>query len=103
MDKVPWASSDFKAGALVGGAGATILILAVVVIFPAIRKGTVYDASHWKLNIRTPIQPMWMNLGFWYDDTRHYSACFISNINYPIGELRVATKLSVLTQHVPRF
>ncbi|ATY66480.1 hypothetical protein A9K55_000719 [Cordyceps militaris] len=56
-------SDDFLYGAA-AGCLATIL-LALVTRVVSMLRSDVYDLAHWKLNIRVPMQPMWMNLGYW--------------------------------------
>lgn len=57
-------SDQFLLGA---GAGclATILLLLLGRLISSLRSD-VYDLGHWKLNVRVPMQPMWMNMGYWY-------------------------------------
>lgn len=31
-----------------------------------LRKNDIYDADHWKLNVKVPFTTMWMNMGYWY-------------------------------------
>ncbi|KAJ6788821.1 hypothetical protein PWT90_02824 [Aphanocladium album] len=56
-------SDDFLIGA-VAGCFATILLTLVARVVSTLRND-VYDLAHWKLNIRVPMQPMWMNMGYW--------------------------------------
>ncbi|PHH60129.1 hypothetical protein CDD81_2087 [Ophiocordyceps australis] len=41
------------------------LALAVVLAAIVLRTRDVYSLGHWKLNVRTPLRSMWMNLGYW--------------------------------------
>ncbi|KXX75035.1 LPS-assembly protein LptD [Madurella mycetomatis] len=56
-------SPDFATGFLTGVAAALILVTVIAVFF--LCSGNMYDLDHWKLNIRTPLPSMWMNLGYW--------------------------------------
>ncbi|TQV97506.1 hypothetical protein IF1G_03249 [Cordyceps javanica] len=56
-------SDDFIYGAA-AGCLATILLALLARVVSALR-ADVYDLAHWKLNIRVPMQPMWMNMGYW--------------------------------------
>ncbi|OAA59509.1 hypothetical protein ISF_06444 [Cordyceps fumosorosea ARSEF 2679] len=57
-------SDDFLYGAA-AGCLATILLTLISRVVSLLRNGDVYDLAHWKLNIRVPMQPMWMNMGYW--------------------------------------
>ncbi|KAM3497090.1 hypothetical protein MY10362_009543 [Beauveria mimosiformis] len=57
-------SNDFLFGAA-AGCLATIVLALVVRIVAILRRNDMYDLAHWKLNIRVPMQPMWMNMGYW--------------------------------------
>lgn len=54
---------DFGLGVLTGAAAA--LLLAVVGLAAVLRSSDLYGLGHWKLNLRTPLASMWMNLGYW--------------------------------------
>lgn len=56
-------SDDFLIGTAVGCL-ATILFTLLTRIVSVLRND-VYDLAHWKLNVRVPMQPMWMNMGYW--------------------------------------
>ena len=57
-------SDDFLSGAAAGCLATILLVLIARLV--SILRNDVYDLSHWKLNIRVPIQPMWMNMGYWW-------------------------------------
>ncbi|KAM3557539.1 hypothetical protein ARSEF4850_005015 [Beauveria asiatica] len=57
-------SNDFLLGAA-AGCLATIVLALLMRIVPILRRNDIYDLAHWKLNIRVPMQPMWMNMGYW--------------------------------------
>ncbi|KAK2589813.1 hypothetical protein QQS21_012503 [Conoideocrella luteorostrata] len=61
-----FSARDFVLGIVVGGV-VTIVILSVGLIM-FIRSSNIYGLGHWKLNVRTPLPSMWMNLGFWKSD-----------------------------------
>ncbi|KAL2754099.1 hypothetical protein ACRALDRAFT_1063048 [Sodiomyces alcalophilus JCM 7366] len=48
----------------VGGAAATVIFIALAA-FVFLRTSDIYGLGHWKLNIRTPLPSMWMNVGYW--------------------------------------
>lgn len=54
---------DFATGFLTGVAAAFILVTIIAIFL--LCSGNMYDLDHWKLNIRTPLPSMWMNLGYW--------------------------------------
>ncbi|KAJ6441193.1 methyltransferase domain-containing protein [Purpureocillium lavendulum] len=54
---------DFGLGVLVGAAAALLLASAAVAL--VLRSTDIYSLGHWKLNLRTPLDSMWMNLGYW--------------------------------------
>ncbi|ODA83465.1 hypothetical protein RJ55_01979 [Drechmeria coniospora] len=54
---------DFALGVVVGVVAPLLLGSAVVVA--VLRASDIYSLGHWKLNVRTPIKSMWMNLGYW--------------------------------------
>ncbi|PHH84504.1 hypothetical protein CDD83_1835 [Cordyceps sp. RAO-2017] len=56
---------DFVLGVVVGVALA--LLLAAVVVAMLLRSSDLYSLGHWKLNLRTPLDSMWLNLGYWKD------------------------------------
>lgn len=55
--------SDFARGVVIGAAASLILIVTIALLL--LRSTDMYGLDHWKLNIRTPLPSMWMNLGFW--------------------------------------
>ncbi|KAM3471445.1 hypothetical protein MY5147_005811 [Beauveria neobassiana] len=57
-------SNDFLFGAA-AGCLATIVLALLMRLVPILRRNDIYDLAHWKLNIRVPMQPMWMNMGYW--------------------------------------
>ncbi|CRK16751.1 hypothetical protein BN1723_011083, partial [Verticillium longisporum] len=57
---------DFLTGFL-GGIIFAVL-LALVLGVTALRMTDHYGLGHWKLNLRTPLSSMWMNVGYWRDD-----------------------------------
>ncbi|OAA51819.1 hypothetical protein NOR_00412 [Metarhizium rileyi] len=57
---------DFVLGIVAGSLIAVALISVGTFMF--LRTSGVYSLGHWKLNLRTPFQSMWMNLGFWKTD-----------------------------------
>lgn len=57
-------ASQALAVGFVGGAAATILLIALGA-FVFLRTSDIYGLGHWKLNIRTPLPSMWMNVGYW--------------------------------------
>ncbi|KAM0271951.1 hypothetical protein ACHAQH_008890, partial [Verticillium albo-atrum] len=59
-------SRDFMTG-FIGGLIFAVL-LAFVLGITALRITDHYGLGHWKLNIRTPLSSMWMNVGYWRDD-----------------------------------
>ncbi|KAG5989797.1 hypothetical protein E4U54_004244 [Claviceps lovelessii] len=58
-----FSARDFVLGIAAGGA--IVLGLLSVGAFFLFRSCSLYSLDHWKLNIRTPLPSMWMNLGFW--------------------------------------
>ncbi|KAM5344318.1 hypothetical protein ACJ41O_012855 [Fusarium nematophilum] len=54
---------DFAVG-LVAGIMLTVAVTGFVGI-TVMRMSDIYGLGHWKLNIRTPPQSMWMNVGYW--------------------------------------
>lgn len=56
-------SDDFLTGAAAGCLATVILLLIMRII--SLLRVNIYDLAHWKLNIRVPMQPMWMNMGYW--------------------------------------
>ncbi|UNI17741.1 hypothetical protein JDV02_004063 [Purpureocillium takamizusanense] len=54
---------DFGLGILVGAVAA--LLLASLIAALVLRSTDIYSLGHWKLNLRTPLESMWMNLGYW--------------------------------------
>ena len=56
---------DFGLGILVG-AVAAILVASLVFVL-VLRSTDIYSLGHWKLNLQTPLESMWMNLGYWYE------------------------------------
>ncbi|PKK43770.1 hypothetical protein CI102_10058 [Trichoderma harzianum] len=63
---MPWSSSDFIVGFIAGCL--TIIVLLAIAAFSLTRTADIYGLGHWKLNVRTPLPSMWMNLGFWTRD-----------------------------------
>ncbi|KHN97307.1 uncharacterized protein MAM_04904 [Metarhizium album ARSEF 1941] len=65
---------DFILGTLVGFLVAVALVS--IGTFAFLRTSDAYSLGHWKLNLRTPLGSMWMNLGFWKTDdgkpTEHF-------------------------------
>lgn len=59
----PFSPRDFILGIVAGSVIAVALLSFSTFIF--LRTSDVYSLGHWKLNLRTPISSMWMNLGFW--------------------------------------
>ncbi|EEY16221.1 predicted protein [Verticillium alfalfae VaMs.102] len=57
---------DFLTGFLGGMIFA--VLLALVLGVTALRMTDHYGLGHWKLNLRTPLSSMWMNVGYWRDD-----------------------------------
>ncbi|KAK8922946.1 hypothetical protein H634G_03630 [Metarhizium anisopliae BRIP 53293] len=57
---------DFILGIVVGFLIAVALIS--IGTFAFLRTSDIYSLGHWKLNLRTPLRSMWMNLGFWKTD-----------------------------------
>ncbi|KAM0741501.1 hypothetical protein ACQRIT_004358 [Beauveria bassiana] len=57
-------SNDFLFG-VAAGCLATIVLALLMRLVPILRRNDIYDLAHWKLNIRVPMQPMWMNMGYW--------------------------------------
>ncbi|KAH6608343.1 hypothetical protein Trco_001689 [Trichoderma cornu-damae] len=57
----PSSAGDFIVGFVVGCA-AMVVLLALAVMSLA-RSGDIYGLGHWKLNLKTPLPSMWMNLG----------------------------------------
>ncbi|RCI12658.1 hypothetical protein L249_0163 [Ophiocordyceps polyrhachis-furcata BCC 54312] len=57
---------DFVMGIVVGVVGSALLAGAVA--FTVLRASAAYSLGHWKLNLKTPLDTMWMNLGFWRDE-----------------------------------
>ncbi|KAK1828931.1 hypothetical protein QBC39DRAFT_332897 [Podospora conica] len=61
-DESGWTNGDGN-GVVVGVlAGVTALVFAAAFF---VLKTDQYDLDHWKLNFRTPVRSMWMNLGYW--------------------------------------
>ncbi|PHH82719.1 hypothetical protein CDD82_5074 [Ophiocordyceps australis] len=62
---MPWHLSDrsFGLGVVVGFLGSLALAVSLATI--VLRTRHVYSLGHWKLNMRTPLRSMWMNLGYW--------------------------------------
>lgn len=58
-------ASPFAQGVVVGVLAAVAALVFALVFFLALRTDR-YDLDHWKLNFRTPVDSMWMNLGYWY-------------------------------------
>lgn len=54
---------DFALGIVVGVVAA--LVIGAVIFATVLRMSDVYSLGHWKLNLRTPLSSMWMNLGYW--------------------------------------
>lgn len=54
---------DFVLGVIVGAIGA--LVLGAAAIAAVLRSTNLYSLGHWKLNVRAPLDSMWMNLGYW--------------------------------------
>lgn len=58
-------ASPFAQGVVVGVLAAVAALVFAAVFFLALRTDR-YDLDHWKLNFQTPVDSMWMNLGYWY-------------------------------------
>lgn len=59
-----FSAQSFVLGLLAGGiTTAALLFLGALVVFRASNSSSL---GHWKLNLKTPISSMWINLGFWY-------------------------------------
>lgn len=43
-----------------------ILITFAALALPGLTGADVYSLAHWKLHVETPLQPLWMNIGYWY-------------------------------------
>jgi hypothetical protein len=56
-------NDDLVRGVAIGFLSALLLVCIVAVI--ALRSSEMYNLSHWKLNLRTPLESMWMNMGYW--------------------------------------
>ncbi|EQL04225.1 hypothetical protein G6O67_004990 [Ophiocordyceps sinensis] len=56
-------SRDFVLGVVVGTVAA--LVLGAIAFAAVLRSSNLYSLGHWKLNVRTPLPSMWMNLGYW--------------------------------------
>ncbi|PNY21847.1 Uncharacterized protein TCAP_07212 [Tolypocladium capitatum] len=54
---------DFALGIVVGAVAA--LVLGAALFAAVLRTTDIYSLGHWKLNLRTPFNSMWMNLGYW--------------------------------------
>ncbi|KAL7955047.1 hypothetical protein V8C34DRAFT_292756 [Trichoderma compactum] len=54
---------DFIVGFMAGCL--TVIVLLAVAAVSLTRTADIYGLGHWKLNVRTPLPSMWMNLGFW--------------------------------------
>ncbi|KAM0326355.1 hypothetical protein ACHAQA_006957 [Verticillium albo-atrum] len=61
-----WVSRQFMTG-FIGGLIFACL-LALVLGITVMRATDHYGLGHWKLNLRTPLSSMWMNVGYWRDD-----------------------------------
>ncbi|KZZ95825.1 hypothetical protein AAL_04121 [Moelleriella libera RCEF 2490] len=58
-----FSAQSFVLGLLAGGiTTAALLFLGALVVFRASNSSSL---GHWKLNLKTPISSMWINLGFW--------------------------------------
>lgn len=57
-------SQGLAVGFVSGAAAALLLVAALSFLF--MRTSDVYGLGHWKLNVRTPLPSMWMNVGYWY-------------------------------------
>ncbi|KAF6807380.1 hypothetical protein CPLU01_15803 [Colletotrichum plurivorum] len=67
--KMKQAHSEFWSGLYLGMV-AGFLLFAFTALFIAarlLRKNDIYDADHWKLNVKVPFTIMWMNMGYWTD------------------------------------
>lgn len=60
----PYLAREFLLG-FIAGCVAVVVVLAAAA-FSLIRSGDIYGLGHWKLNLKTPLPSMWMNLGFWW-------------------------------------
>ncbi|KJZ77193.1 hypothetical protein HIM_03514 [Hirsutella minnesotensis 3608] len=54
---------DFVLGIVVGAIATVVFGSAAFIT--ALRSTDVYSLGHWKLNVRAPLDSMWMNLGYW--------------------------------------
>ncbi|PHH79941.1 hypothetical protein CDD80_3393 [Ophiocordyceps camponoti-rufipedis] len=61
---------DFVLGIVVGVVGVALLAAAGAVMM--LRASAAYSLGHWKLNLKTPMDTMWMNLGYWYVRARRW-------------------------------
>lgn len=59
----PLEGGDFALGIVVGAAAA--LVLGAAVFAAVLRASDMHSLGHWKLNLRTPLASIWMNLGYW--------------------------------------
>lgn len=72
---------DFILGIVVGFLIAVALIS--IGTFAFLRTSDIYSLGHWKLNLRTPLRSMWMNLGFWSDHLRIITALILYTVQDP--------------------
>ncbi|KAF6808834.1 hypothetical protein CSOJ01_07302 [Colletotrichum sojae] len=72
---VPWrdgaseSHSDFCSGLYLGLVTGFLLFgfTAFFIAARLLQKNDIYDADHWKLNVKVPFTTMWMNMGYWTD------------------------------------
>jgi hypothetical protein len=57
-------NQDFGLGFLAGFLAAVVIGVFVAAFFPT--RQDEYGLGHWKLNLKTPLRSMWMNVGYWY-------------------------------------
>ncbi|KAF3353980.1 hypothetical protein VdG1_07879 [Verticillium dahliae VDG1] len=85
---------DFLTGFL-GGIIFAVL-LALVLGVTALRMTDHYGLGHWKLNLRTPLSSMWMNVGYWCVPRTH-AMSFLAVDILP-GATMTTTRSSTLTR-----
>ncbi|KAF4454781.1 s-adenosylmethionine-dependent methyltransferase family [Fusarium albosuccineum] len=60
-------TSSSQSGFALGFVGGIVFTLAVVAVVGLVvmRMSDIYGLGHWKLNVRSPPESMWMNVGYW--------------------------------------
>ncbi|KAF4594918.1 methyltransferase domain-containing protein [Ophiocordyceps camponoti-floridani] len=88
---------DFVLGIVVGVVGVVgVALFAAAMAVMMLRASAAYSLGHWKLNLKTPMDTMWMNLGYWRDEDGKPVSRFDEACHGLLRELLKAAGLSGL-------